>query len=75
MYSKQYYSDKRAKLQIQNQQIVQRLVNSAFDFVSAINDLQERGKDLDERERMTIPTSAELAKEEKEDTVSKVKGE
>ena len=59
MYNKQFYQDKRAKLQAQNQQVLQRLVNSAFDFVNGNNDLQERINELNAQEQESIAKDVE----------------
>jgi len=53
-YNKQYYQDKQQKLQQKNQQIVQRLVSSAFNFVNEITDWQERMNELKEAEQLSI---------------------
>jgi len=59
MYNKEYYSNKRAKLQAQNQQVLQRLVNSAFDFVNGNTDLQERINELNAQEQESIEKGVE----------------
>ena len=75
-YNKQYYQDKYQQLQQKNQQILQRLVNAAFDFVNEVNDWQERLKELREAEQLSIrEESAKVKTDEKIQTPKEGKGE
>jgi len=50
-FDKAYYDGKRNKIQIKQRDNVQKLVNSAFEFVSAQGDLQEQANELMIREK------------------------
>lgn len=73
MYNKGFYEDKRAKLQKQSQQILQRLVNVAFDFVSENNDLQERINELNAQEQESMVKDKDKADSKLEEVNQEVK--
>jgi len=75
MFNKDYYTNRKQKIEVKRQKILQALVNSAFEFSSSIAELNDELNDLNLREKESDMKTKDKAKkdvmEEADDVIKK----
>lgn len=64
MFDKDYYADRRKKIETKRAKILQRLVNASFDFTNAIAEINDEMNELNLREKESQSGGKEQAKKD-----------